>query len=235
MGSDTEVQIDSGRERLLSGINKSAKTPDGFGDVYGSKDIDDDNNETRWETKRSYVIGDGNEKNKNTVVNGSVENVESKLGILERESALDGGRLRAGAGGVDVETRTEEVDEPHRNNSGKGLLESIGTDRNRPDVRNDSEGVHRTDGADNAVPAIRENSAEITDNEPKTIETNVKAVEKKRPSNKNNFVVTDDIAAEFDNAVLSAKDNIEAIELLLKIVRKTALSSGYILYTKKQR
>lgn len=172
-----------------------------------------------------------------------IENVESQSEILDRESRIDGGRLHAGADGTDVETRTEEADEPHRDSSGKGLSESIGTDGNRPDVGNDSEGVHGTDDADNAAKEVRGTSAgdgrggllgrgngtvqgvgresgSLTDNnidEPKTIETAVKTVEKKRPSNKGNFLITDDIATEFDNTPPSAKDNIEAIELLLTL------------------
>ena len=146
-----------------------------------------------------------------------VKNVESQSEILDRESKSDGGRLHAGASESAVETGNEEANEPHRGRSGKGLSESVGTDGNRPDVRNDSERVHGTDDVADAPSESTGNSAEITDNEPETIETEVKTVEKKRPSNKGNFVITDDIATEFDNTPPSAKDNIEAIEFLLTL------------------
>lgn len=157
------------------------------------------------------------EKTDYIVIKESAENVESQSEILDRESKSDGGRLHAGASESAVETGNEEADEPHRDRSGKGLSESVGTDGNRPDVRNDSERIYGTDDADDAVSEVRGNSAEITDSEFETIDTEVKTVEKKRPSNKGNFVITDDIATEFDNTAPSARDNIEAIELLLKL------------------
>lgn len=152
-----------------------------------------------------------------SIVKETTENAESQSEVLDRESEPDGGRLRTGAYGTDVETGVEEANEPHRNRSGKGLSESVGTDRSRPDVGNDSERVYRTDDANNAESESTGNSAEITDSEPETIDTEVKTLEKKRPSNKGNFVITNDIAAEFDSTAPSAKDNIEAIELLIKL------------------
>ena len=65
-----------------------------------------------------------------------------------------------------------------------------------------------------------EESGRLTENPdkaPQTIETGEKAIAKKRPSNKNNFVITDDIGKESDSALPSAEDNIEAMELLLRL------------------
>lgn len=65
-----------------------------------------------------------------------------------------------------------------------------------------------------------EESGRLTENPdkaPQTIETGEKAIAKKHPSNKNNFVITDNIAKESDSALPSAEDNIEAMELLLKL------------------
>ncbi len=146
-----------------------------------------------------------------------VKNVESQSEVLDRESKSNGRGLHAGAENKTKQGGVESTDGTYREDSGKGLSESVRTDGNRPDDRNDSEGVYGTDDADNAESEVRGNSAEITDSEPETIDTEVKTIEKKRPSNKGNFVITDDIAAEFDNTAPSARDNIEAIELLLKL------------------
>lgn len=153
---------------------------------------------------------------KNTDKDG-VENDKSQSEILAGESESDGGGLRAGASGDNAETGIEEADKPYRDNSREGLSESVGADRSGPDVRNDGKGIHGSDDAENVVSEIRGNTAEIADTEPETIDTRVKTTEKKRPSNKGNYVITDDIAAEFDTTPPSAEDNIEAIELLLTL------------------
>lgn len=143
------------------------------------------------------------------------ENAESQSEVLDRKSESDGGRLYTGTSKSAVEAGIEGVGDTSRDYSGEGLQESVGADGSRPDGRNDRERVHGTDDTANAPSERAGNSAKITDNAPGNIETQVKTVEKKRTSNKGNFVITDDIAAEFDNAPPSAKDNIEAIELLL--------------------
>lgn len=143
------------------------------------------------------------------------ENAESQSEVLDRKSEPDGGRLHAGSSKSAVEAGIEGAGDTSRDYSGKGLPESVGEDGSRPDVRNDRERVHGTDDTANAPSERAGNPAKVTDNAPENIETQVKTIEKKRPSNKGNFVITDDITAEFDNAPPSAKDNIEAIELLL--------------------
>lgn len=157
------------------------------------------------------------EKTDYTVIKESAENVESQSEVLDREIESDDRGLHAGAENKTQQDGVESIDGTHREDSGKGLSESVRTDGNRPDDRNGSEGVYGTDDADNAESEVRGNAAEITDSEPETIDTEVKTIEKKRPSNKGNFVITDDIATEFDNTAPSAKDNIEAIELLIKL------------------
>lgn len=52
---------------------------------------------------------------------------------------------------------------------------------------------------------------------PEEIDTEATALEKERPSNDENFVIDDAFAAEIDDTPPSAKDNIAAIQLLLKI------------------
>ena len=57
-----------------------------------------------------------------------------------------------------------------------------------------------------------------TDDTPDVIETGAKTVKKEKlPSNKNNFVISDDFAEKYDTTPPSAKDNLDAIELLLKL------------------
>jgi len=147
----------------------------------------------------------------------SIKNDESQSEVLAGESRNDGGRLHTGTSGTAKHETTERIDGQHRENSGEALPQSIGTDGNRPDDRNDSERVYRGNDADNVATETTGNTAEVVDEQPETIETEDKTIEKKRPSNKGNFVITDDIAREFDNAPPSADDNIKAIELLLTL------------------
>lgn len=146
-----------------------------------------------------------------------VKNVESQSEVLDRESRADGGRLHTGVNETAEQETTEEDDGQHRKNSRETLSESTDTDGNRPDVRNDSERVYGRNDAEDAVSEASGNGTELTEEAPETIDTVDKSVEKKRPSNKNNFIITDDIAADFDNTRPSAEDNIAAIELLLTL------------------
>lgn len=157
------------------------------------------------------------EKTDYTVIKESAENVESQSEVLDRESGVDGGRLHTGVNGTSEQETTEEDDGQHRKNSRETLSESTDTDGNRPDVRNDSERVYGRNDAEDAVSEASRNGTELTEEAPETIDTVDKSVEKKRPSNKNNFIITDDIAADFDNTRPSAEDNIAAIELLLTL------------------
>ncbi len=157
------------------------------------------------------------EKTDYTVIKESAENVESQSEVLARESGVDGGRLHTGVNGTAEQETTEEDDGQHRKNSRETLSESTDTDGNRPDVRNDSERVYGRNDAEDAVSEASGNGTELTEEAPETIDTVDKFVEKKRPSNKNNFIITDDIAADFDNTRPSAEDNIAAIELLLAL------------------
>ena len=157
------------------------------------------------------------EKTDYTVIKESAENVESQSEVLARESGVDGGRLHTGVNGTAEQETTEEDDGQHRKNSRETLSESTDTDGNRPDVRNDSERVYGRNDAEDAVSETSGNGTELTKEAPETIDTVDKFVEKKRPSNKNNFIITDDIAADFDNTRPSAEDNIAAIELLLAL------------------
>ena len=144
-------------------------------------------------------------------------NAESQSEVLARESGNDDRGLRSRTAGINEQETTERVDEQYRENSGEILSQSTGTDGNRPDVGNDSEGVHGRNDADNVESETTGNTTELAENEPETIETEDKSIEKKRPSNKENFVITNDIAREFDNTPPSAEDNIKAIELLLTL------------------
>lgn len=157
------------------------------------------------------------EKTDYTVIKEGAENDKSKSSVLERESESDGRGLRTGAAEIGAESTAQSDNGPHREVSGEVLSQSDGESADRPTSGNDGERVNGTsDAGDVKSEAIGE-SAEITDTTPETIDTVDKSIEKKRPSNKGNFVITDDIAVEFDTTAPSAKDNIEAIELLLTL------------------
>lgn len=171
-------------------------------------------------------------------------NDESQSTVLAGKGGNDDRGLHSGASGADVESRIEEADGSHRENGGERLPQSAGNDGSRSDVGNDSKGIHRGNdeinavseavGAsagsggrgellgrgDRAVQGIHREPEQLAESDvkvPETIDTEVKTVERKRPSNKENFIITNDVAAELDNNLPNAKDNIEAIELLLKL------------------
>ena len=145
------------------------------------------------------------------------ENVESQSEVLAGESGNDGGGLRSKSSKSSEQETIERVDGQSGENSGETLPQSTGTDGNRPDVGNDSEGVHRGNDTDISESETTGNVEKTAEETPETIETEDKSIEKKRPSNKENFVITNDIAREFDNTLPSAEDNIKAIELLLTL------------------
>ena len=165
----------------------------------------------------SYAVFDDSQIIKKTINEDGAKNDESQSEVLAGESGNDDRGLHSGTTGPAEQETTERVDGQHRENSGEGLSQSTSTDGNRPDVGNDSEGVHGRNDADNVESETTGNATELAENKPETIETEDKAIEKKRPSNKGNFVITDDIAREFDNTPPSAEDNIKAIELLLTL------------------
>lgn len=146
-----------------------------------------------------------------------VKDVESQSEVLAGESGTDDRGLRSGTSETSKQETTERVDGQSGENSGEVLSQSTGTDGNGPDVRNDGEGVHRGNDADVSDSEATGNVTETSEEQPETVETEDKSIEKKRPSNKENFVITDDIAREFDNTPPSAEDNIKAIELLLTL------------------
>ena len=150
-------------------------------------------------------------------VEDGAKNDESQSEVLAGESGNDGRGLHSGTTGLAEQETTERVNGQHRENSGDGLSQSTVTDGNRPDDGNDSEGVHGRNDADNVESETTGDARELAENEPETIETEDKSIEKKRPSNKENFIITDDVASELDNALPSAEDNIRAIELLLTL------------------
>ena len=147
----------------------------------------------------------------------SVDNVEPQSEVLAGESGNDDRGLRSEPSESTEQETNESVDGQSGENGGELLPQSTGRDGNRPDDRNDSEGVHGRNDADVSESGIGGIGTEIAEETPETIETEDKSIEKKRPSNKENFVITDDIAREFDNTPPSAEDNIKAIELLLTL------------------
>lgn len=153
-------------------------------------------------------------------------NDESQSTVLAGKGRNDDRGLRSGASGTDDKTGIEEADGSHRENGGERLPQSAGNDGSRSDVGNDGKGIHRGNdeindvseavgasagnggrgellgGGDRAVQGIHRESEQLTESDvkaPETIDTEVKTVERKRPSNKENFIITDNIAAELDN------------------------------------
>lgn len=170
----------------------------------------------------------------------------SRSEVLAGESGSDGGGLHSGTVGTAVKEGTEGSDRPDRTDGGEGLPRPSGDETSRRDGGIDSARIHggndggaavqQTEGAsrgdgrgrrgellggrDGSVSGLGEHAEQLTnrtEEAPETIETGAKTLEKKRPSNKNNFVITNDVAREFNDTAPSAEDNIHAIELLRKI------------------
>ena len=173
-------------------------------------------------------------------------NDEQRHEVLDEESGNDDAGLQSKSRNADEEEGTERVSGDSGQTSGEVLpTDTVNRGRNKSDVGNDSEGTSRTDDNGNVgqerertdggrsglsrygdvggrtdrgngvVPVTGELTTESETHE--VIETVDKAVDKSRPSNKENFIITNDVAEELDNNYPSAKDNLEAIELLLKI------------------
>ena len=241
----------SGKVKSVGGYySRFAKTPEGkaipgfifkteptekelsvFNEFFGdSKNIL--NNQPKDDTIKSKTDKDG------------AINDESQSTVLAEKGRNDDRGLHSGASGADVESRIEEANEPHRDNGGERLPQSVGDDGSRSDVGNDSKGIHRGNdeinavseavgasagnrgrgellrGRDRTVQGIHREPEQLAESDvkaPETIDTEVKTVERKRPSNKENFIITNDVAAELDNTLPNAKDNLEAIDLLLKL------------------
>lgn len=177
-----------------------------------------------------------------TEVKENTGNGTQKPKVLDKESGDDDGGLQHTPLHADGREGTEGISEDSGQTSREVLpSDTVNGGRSESDVGNDSEGTHRTDdngssgqegeradggrsglrtaertglGADGRIPGL---DTELVEEAPEVIETVDKAVEKSRPSNKENFTITNDVAEELDNNLPSASDNIEAIELLLKI------------------
>ena len=189
-----------------------------FNDFFGytEETASDADAQTAYEESKNQPESDAIEV-KEPVNEEGVKNDESQSEVLARESGNDDRGLHSGVAEPAEQETTERVDGQHRENSGEALQQSVGTDGDRRDVRDDSERVHRGNDSDISESDTTGESTEIADSTPETIETEDKSIENKRPSNKENFVITDDIAREFDNTPPSAEDNIKAIELLLAL------------------
>ena len=178
--------------------------------------------------------------------NGGKENGISQQGVLDGKSRNDDRGLRTRTDGTNEESGIDGVHTSHSDDSNNGLRQSVGNERNRPDVRDDSEGIYGgtdkrettsetegvSDGGRRGRGTVHNGGIDVvqgmggqpgqlkdnTDDTPDVIETGAKTVKKEKlPSNKNNFVISDDFAEKYDTTPPSAKDNLDAIELLLKL------------------
>lgn len=178
--------------------------------------------------------------------NGGKENGISQQGVLDGKSRNDDRGLRTRTDGTNEESGIDGVHTSHSDDSNNGLRQSVGNERNRPDVRDDSEGIYGgtdkrettsetegvSDGGRRGRGTVHNGGIDVvqgmggqpgqlkdnTDDTPDVIETGAKTVKKEKlPSNKNNFVISDEFAEKYDTTPPSAKDNLDAIELLLKL------------------
>lgn len=178
--------------------------------------------------------------------NGGKENGISQQGVLDGKSRNDDRGLRTRTDGTNEESGIDGVHTSHSDDSNNGLRQSVGNERNRPDVRDDSEGIYGgtdkrettsetegvSDGGRRGRGTVHNGGIDVVqgmggqpgqlkdnaDDTPDVIETGAKTVKKEKlPSNKNNFVISDDFAEKYDTTPPSAKDNLDAIELLLKL------------------
>ena len=230
-------KITSDEYKALSGIVKKAggyysrfaKTPDGkaipgfifktepdsdviktFNDFFGVAE------ESTAPDTDMLKKSDDSDIIKEKEVKDGVNDVEQKSEVLAGKSTTDDSGLHPTA--QSSTERTAETDSGQYRDNGRELLQDgNGTEPIRPDVGNDSERIHGRNDAESSDAESGKSETEITDSTSEIIDTEAKTVEKPRPSNKGNFVITDDVAAEIDTTAPSAKDNIEAIELLLKI------------------
>ena len=141
------------------------------------------------------------------------KNVKPQSEVLDRESKTDDRGLRSRTSEDADKASDNRTERASRNDSREVLQGADVDDADRSDVGNDGEGAYRADDIDATAEQSPRTDAEITD-APDAVDTQVKTIENKRPSNKGNFFITNDIAAEFDNTLPNAKDNIDAIELL---------------------
>jgi N12 class adenine-specific DNA methylase len=178
--------------------------------------------------------------------NGGKENGISQQGVLDGKSRNDDRGLRTRTDGTNEESGIDGVHTSHSDDSNNGLRQSVGNERNRPDVRDDSEGIYGgtdkrettsetegvSDGGRRGRGTVHNGGIDVvqgmggqpgqlkdnTDDTPDRKSTGAKTVKKEKlPSNKNNFVISDDFAEKYDTTPPSAKDNLDAIELLLKL------------------
>ena len=217
------------------------------------------NNEIEAISGKSYIVFDDKQifrtntdtnqvgiKKADNQKNGGKENGISQQGVLDGKSRNDDRGLHARTDGTNEESGIDGVHTSHSDDSNNGLRQSVGNERNRPDVRDDSEGIYGgtdkrettsetegvSDGGRRGRGTVHNGGIDVvqgmggqlgqlkdnTDDTPDVIETGAKTVKKEKlPSNKNNFVISNDFAEKYDTTPPSAKDNLDAIELLLKL------------------
>lgn len=211
-------------------------------DKESKKNIAENKTNDNTKSLKDSPTSDTIEETKNE---GEQDNDREKSNVLAGEGVADDRGLHTGADDVNDEERTEGNDKADRQNSREVLQghtvdktsgHTDGNDGERADRADDAgEATAEAQGADNgrgrgrdellgrrdgSVRRVGGESEELTENtanKPDVIETEVKKVAKKRPSNKDNFVITDDIASEYDNTSPDVDDNVRAIEKLIEL------------------
>lgn len=138
---------------------------------------------------------------------------------VEDTSGRNGGDVSEGIrGGDDGRISPSEVDKSSSGGDGRGrITEKSGADVfSASDVSSDAEKAEKTvKDEKKAVEKVKAEKAQ--ENAPEEVDTEVTAIAKKRPSNKENFSISDEVAAKLDRTPPNAMDNIAAIRLLKRI------------------
>lgn len=154
---------------------------------------------------------------------------------VDQASGRDGGNVSEGTHGSDV--RGSDHGEVKESSSGRGrtgdiggrdsghdglaseqlLTEESGADtESASDISSDVKKAAKT--VKDEKKAVKKVQAEkAQENAPEEVDTETTATLKKRPSNKENFSISDEIAAKLDSTAPNAMDNIAAIRLLKRI------------------
>lgn len=154
---------------------------------------------------------------------------------LDQASGRDGGNVSKGTHGSDV--RGSDHGEVKESSSGRGRTGDIGGRDSGHDGLASEQLLAEESGADTGAAsdissdvkkaaktiedeknAVKKGQAEkAQENAPEEVDTEATAITEKRPSNKENFSISDEVAAKIDSTPPNAMDNIAAIKLLKRI------------------
>lgn len=213
--SDSAIVTESAdgeRSRLDAQARELSYTDDGF--VYtGSNGI----------TAYYRFVSEDEISNSNSENKAKEGKTNEGHEVLAGKSVDDGRGLQSGALGLDEQGGAETADGQHRTDGTDGVSASDEGQRPRPDDGNDRKRADRTDDTgevkSESKPASdgreRGQRGELLRGRDNAVsEVGARGTVKQ---NKNNFIITNDIAQELDTKKPNAEDNIKAMELLLEL------------------